>query len=75
VLEEGLPNVRLFGASKFKGIPIYPEEKSPPQIVSKINKTLKKDLSITFSNKDHMYLSSKNNKQQQNETINYKDEL
>jgi thioredoxin-like negative regulator of GroEL len=63
VLDEGIPNIRIFGGSKAKGIPVFSGEGNALQIIPKINKALKTDKGIFFDPGAHMYSKLKGLKQ------------
>ena len=55
VLDEGIPNIRIFGGSKPKGIPVFSGEGKAIEILPKINKAVKADKSIFYDPETQMY--------------------
>ena len=56
VLDEGIPNLRIFGASKPKGVPVFFGEGQASVIVPKINKALKNDSALRMNGEARMYM-------------------
>jgi hypothetical protein len=63
ILNEGIPNIRIFGGSKPKGVPVFSGEGKALTLVPKINKALKEDKSLFFDGQAHMYSRNKGLKQ------------
>ena len=55
VLDEGIPNIRIFGGSKPKGIRVFSGEDKALKIIPKINKTLKDDKGLFYDGQAFMY--------------------